>query len=419
MPRRKLPQSTAVESADDGPQAGPSQENSEESSVPKKRGSSRRSLSQWTTSTSCPVCGVTIRLSEATAHYETEVMRLDEVGLSRSVRRAGTSSHHDKHRSGADESREQRRLQWKRVRRNRSSRLTARTGPLHLRRRLAGNPTGVNCPICDCSLDHLVNDDERTRHVDECLAQSNNSPSRPEGDAVDVDVEGSTDESESGMDDAVGLDEYEWAGQTRVRAHTAFTNLIPRSNRTGQEEDIGDLDVDGDEETIYGQPQFTEADLIPTSTDNSTQLIREAMVRTAGANDGTPSGLPSKWDTIEDLSRTDHLDLSHDGDEADQDDEAAKSDREEISAPKSNGSSKSALVIDSLKARIRELEANMAAAERSRCLVCLQPFTSPLASVVCWHVYCQDCWLKTLSCKKLCPLCSMITSPGDLRRIYL
>lgn len=40
--------------------------------------------------------------------------------------------------------------------------------------------------------------------------------------------------------------------------------LFFRSNRTGQEEDIGDLDVDGDEEAIFGESQFTEADLIPS-----------------------------------------------------------------------------------------------------------------------------------------------------------
>lgn len=55
-------------------------------------GSSRRIQPQWSASTSCPVCGVTIRLSEAAAHFETEVNRLDEVASSRSVRRAGTNA---------------------------------------------------------------------------------------------------------------------------------------------------------------------------------------------------------------------------------------------------------------------------------------------------------------------------------------
>lgn len=76
----------------------------------------------------------------------------------------------------------------------------------------------------------------------------------------------------------------------------------------------------------------------------------------------------------------------------------------------------------------------------------------PLVSVSCWHVHCEECWLRTLvstdfitrslpfrccvvvlmwifyhdffflnwqGAKKLCPQCNMITSPSDLRRIYL
>jgi hypothetical protein len=44
---------------------------------------------------------------------------------------------------------------------------------------------------------------------------------------------------------------------------------------------------------------------------------------------------------------------------------------------------------------------------------------APLASINCWHVHCEECWLKTLSVKKLCPQCNVITSPSDLRKIYL
>ncbi|TWW72994.1 E3 ubiquitin-protein ligase RNF220 [Takifugu flavidus] len=80
-------------------------------------------------------------------------------------------------------------------------------------------------------------------------------------------------------------------------------------------------------------------------------------------------------------------------------------------------------------------------------------YTMPLTSIQCWHVHCEECWLRTLtvkrpdSCvlayssayfnrsigesnltvvlppsqgnKKLCPQCNTITSPGDLRRVYL
>ncbi len=87
-------------------------------------------------------------------------------------------------------------------------------------------------------------------------------------------------------------------------------------------------------------------------------------------------------------------------------------------------------------------------------------YTVPLTSIQCWHVHCEECWLRTLvrwtfiilhltkdvqhnhvtstsepcmllsvvlidklsfsqGAKKLCPQCNTITSPGDLRRVYL
>lgn len=54
-----------------------------------------------------------------------------------------------------------------------------------------------------------------------------------------------------------------------------------------------------------------------------------------------------------------------------------------------------------------------------RCLICLDAFSSPVVSVQCWHVSCELCWCRTLAAKRLCPQCNRITSPEDLRRIYL
>lgn len=54
-----------------------------------------------------------------------------------------------------------------------------------------------------------------------------------------------------------------------------------------------------------------------------------------------------------------------------------------------------------------------------RCLICLEPHRKPVVSAVCWHVFCESCWLQTIASKRVCPHCSSITSPEDLRRIYL
>ena len=54
-----------------------------------------------------------------------------------------------------------------------------------------------------------------------------------------------------------------------------------------------------------------------------------------------------------------------------------------------------------------------------RCLICMEPYCVPLTSINCWHVHCEECWMRTLGAKKLCPQCNVITSPADLRKIYL
>ncbi|XP_039626395.1 E3 ubiquitin-protein ligase RNF220-like isoform X2 [Polypterus senegalus] len=74
---------------------------------------------------------------------------------------------------------------------------------------------------------------------------------------------------------------------------------------------------------------------------------------------------------------------------------------------------------ENLKAQISELTAMLKQKETYRCHVCLGLYNTPVASIQCWHIHCEDCWLRSLGSKKLCPQCSTITSPGDLRRVYL
>ena len=53
------------------------------------------------------------------------------------------------------------------------------------------------------------------------------------------------------------------------------------------------------------------------------------------------------------------------------------------------------------------------------CNICFDSYTKPVVSVVCWHVHCEECWLRALGTKKLCPQCKIIIQPRDLRRVYL
>nr|CAI5868014.1 unnamed protein product [Callosobruchus analis] len=89
-----------------------------------------------------------------------------------------------------------------------------------------------------------------------------------------------------------------------------------------------------------------------------------------------------------------------------------------------------AQMIEELKNRIKQLEAEGGGGtdtttptndsnEEYKCLICLEHYKKPVISTVCWHVHCEECWLHTLGSKKVCPQCSMITAPTDLRRIFM
>lgn len=75
-------------------------------------------------------------------------------------------------------------------------------------------------------------------------------------------------------------------------------------------------------------------------------------------------------------------------------------------------------IIESLKAKIREYEQQIKN-KGNVCIVCMDDFKIPVVSICCWHVHCEECWLRTLGARKLCPQCNMITSSADLRRIYM
>lgn len=54
-----------------------------------------------------------------------------------------------------------------------------------------------------------------------------------------------------------------------------------------------------------------------------------------------------------------------------------------------------------------------------KCALCWDTLKMPATvSVNCWHVCCEGCWLRTLGTKRLCPHCSAITNPSDLRKVY-
>ena len=64
-------------------------------------------------------------------------------------------------------------------------------------------------------------------------------------------------------------------------------------------------------------------------------------------------------------------------------------------------------------------EENEQLRQKSMCNICMDSYRTPLVSTVCWHVSCEECWMRALGTKKLCPQCKVIIQPKHLRKIYL
>ncbi|XP_041862462.1 E3 ubiquitin-protein ligase RNF220 isoform X1 [Melanotaenia boesemani] len=216
------------------------------------------------------------------------------------------------------------------------------------------------------------------------------------------------EEGQEGSADLVPL-EGEWNERRRIQLPSigfkAGAMLVSTTSNECRDSDA-DLDVDGDDSLEYGRAQYTETDVIPCSGESSKETTVNRMLHDSRvsidfskwSNDGSPStstgekqdgsiaGLPKtcKNTEIETLSEDSTL-----------------------------------TTLDALKARIRDLEKQLSKGDRFKCLICMDTYTTPLTSIQCWHVHCEECWLRTLGAKKLCPQCNTITSPGDLRRVYL
>eukprot|EP00066_Takifugu_rubripes_P025764 XP_011615030.1 PREDICTED: E3 ubiquitin-protein ligase Rnf220-like [Takifugu rubripes] len=438
----------------------------------------------------CPICQVLLRPGELQEHMETEIERLANICLSKNpspkdgaatpgtpksmmlsvhIKREGESpvvsplSSEDIHHSDRYQT-------FLRVRANRQSRLNARIGKMKRRKPEDGGQR-----------EGALGDD----------------------DSGDMD-------GESGR----GFEEYEWAGQKRIRATALLeggfrgTGFATCNIKESAADSDADLDVDGDDTLEYGKAQYTEADIIPCSgagEDQGEAREREAL-RGAVLNGGMPSNriTPefSKW-------ASDEMPSTSNGESS----KTESSTPSASSAPRTCKNSEiekvteeesTATTMEALKARIRELERQIQRGDRYKCLICMRkpalqsgteirslrvwPGPRPLANEVgerqakslplglyCLYrglviggygssikrllpqpvrrvagsvaphaallsgsvavgcvVPCSAYFNRSIGesnltvvlppsqgNKKLCPQCNTITSPGDLRRVYL
>ncbi|ORX44139.1 hypothetical protein BCR36DRAFT_360052 [Piromyces finnis] len=234
-------------------------------------------------------------------------------------------------------------------------------------------------------------------HIDQCLQQQNVMVEEP---SVLLNKSGS-------------FDEYTWAGQTRIRATSLHEGSISdiasnpvNHSRVDDDTDV-ELNIEDDETEIYGQKQYGEHSILKVKQENENE--KEKNIE---RNQNTP---PKKKSSIIRIPIPKNLIKNSQKENKEQNNNKQETikKQDEIEEKKNDKN----LIIDALRAKIKEMEKQHT--ESSKCLICLEPFVNPVTSINCWHVFCEKCWLQTLGAKRLCPQCQIITSPGDLRRIYL
>ncbi|ETW83698.1 hypothetical protein HETIRDRAFT_155133 [Heterobasidion irregulare TC 32-1] len=221
---------------------------------------------------------------------------------------------------------------------------------------------GTTCPVC---LQMVQGDPDVVHaHVDACIAHASIQASHvsTRSPSPDVDVEGTN--------------------------HGDSARRLGFAVRDRTLEDVDDeVDIDGDDEGVFGTVQFTEADLLGGST------IAADTRREDGAdimNLAQKNLVSGAWDYEREIAR-------------------ARSVMDEKA------------LIAALEAKMKFLEfpSPSGVAGAPSCRICLDPYTEPTVSTGCWHTCCRECWLRCLGSNKLCPICKRITAATDLRRVYL
>ncbi|XP_004537059.1 E3 ubiquitin-protein ligase Rnf220 [Ceratitis capitata] len=357
----------------------------------------------------CPTCECKLQQWEVKAHFEQEMERLKHL-QNKAVSEA-TAELFQQSASNAVAQREERRKPWtifQRVQRNRHSRIKRRTG------KRPAPPAEQQCPVCNASFSL----EEIQQHAEQCLRWRSGTTNGRDGGGSSSNEDEDTEEYE----------EYEWAGQKRIRASSLLqggyaaigigqnvgnsaSGSVQNSNQAGDDEEE-DLNVDEDDTQIYGPAQYAEADVIPptgeqTSAESDVTSYMRRLITCQDAK-APNNGLEEFRRPNVSMVRSNQTCVPP---------TAAPSAATTTNILTENEQKNYPQIIESLKLKLRQCENQ--GQNKFKCLICLDDYRNPAISVACWHVHCEECWLRSLGARKLCPQCNLITTPKDLRRIYM
>ncbi|XP_054644779.1 E3 ubiquitin-protein ligase RNF220 isoform X2 [Dunckerocampus dactyliophorus] len=321
----------------------------------------------------CPVCQSVLRPGELQDHMEQELTKLSHLQIS------VTPVQHDH------------------VMRTPK----ALSFSLHIKRE-GGSPSSPTRPADDTHSDRYqtflrVRANRHTRlNVDDlcwCRCYVKSAPLRPHSAGAHLDCTQAVRISKLKRrkpDDAQELpadttpSEEEWNERRKIQMMSLVGGfkgamLVSSTSKEGRDSDA-DLDVDGDDTLEYGRAQYTETDVIMCSGEN----IKEMKANSGMMPDSGVHREMSQWCNEESPSTS----------SADKVDVLPRTCRNTDTDVLSEDSTLTSL--DALKARIRDLEKQLCKGDRFKCLICMDTYTTPLTSIQCWHVHCEECWLRTL-----------------------
>ena len=230
------------------------------------------------------------------------------------------------------------------------------------------NQNSRECPLCRTEVENNLMED----HLALCLRVV--VPAGEEDDEdEDIDV---VDED--------GWEEYEWAGQRRVRSSSlrlARRQDCPSNQvtiqRTEEEEELDILGDDDDEGKGIDSDQ--------NETEEAAQYEFPQDISTPSAS-SQPSAL-----------------------------EGAQLFDEKSTCSKDIKERKPNIPLDDSKDDL-----DMTTEEKGEmCKICMGCYSRPLVSTSCWHVHCQTCWLRALGAARVCPQCKAPVKPDDLSKVFL
>ncbi|KAF8806343.1 hypothetical protein BYT27DRAFT_7191688 [Phlegmacium glaucopus] len=262
----------------------------------------------------------------------------------------------------------------------------------------------IVCPVCLSTV--RGDQDVVDAHVDSCLA--NESRRREEARMREL-------RHQRAMEEEV----WENGEEGSYPGHIGSVRGTGFHTRDRDQQDIEEeIDIDGDDQAVFGDAQFTEGDIIPINEDVRNvdedvdidiegDEVQQEQIR---LRELVAAGKLAQRRSCRQVAETGRPN-------AEESDSVVEADKTNMAIISARQRGDKAGLILALESKVTEMESCRTPAVL--CRICLEPYSEPTASTGCWHTCCRLCWLKCLGTTKLCPICKRITGATDLRRIYI